>query len=354
MRRETGPITDSNAASFRASIPGDLSRPAPDYNHRSAGPVLPSKPDPPFSRFPDSAFGLSAFPPLRSMTTSAKASAPLPNTASHPPRRPAWKRVITGLGSLLSVPLHPLGRLSRRRIAPYRAEARRDQGLTLVLPGIEGESLLNHDIVLGLADAGVPGAIEVDDWTSGWMALGLWHLWDRRRHQREARRIADRITRQFHQFPGAPIHLVGHSGGGALVILVLEELQGPVRVTTAVLLNAAVSRRYDLTRPLARLDRGLWNFSAVGDWFFVTLGTLLCRSLDGVHSVCAGAWGFASPPSSASSTEVHSRLHEHRWTWRDLARGHGGGHFGCTNRLFITECVAPLLMTHDSPQPPAT
>ena len=256
------------------------------------------------------------------------------------PQRPGWSRWKTALGSLLSVPLHPLGKLSRVRVAPYRDESRRADGLTLILPGIEGESLLNHDIVLGLVDAGVPGAIEIDDWTSGHPALGLWHLWDRRRHQREARRIADRITRQHQEHPHAPIHLIGHSGGGAMVLLVLEQLPESVRVTTATLLNAAVSRSHDLTRALARLDRGLWNFSAVGDWFFVTLGTLVCRSLDGVHTVCAGAWGFNPPKQSSGSWPG---LQERPWNWRDVGRGHGGGHFGCTNRLFVRECVAPNL-----------
>lgn len=277
-------------------------------------------------------------PDLLNIPASRTASStPGPRPASH---RSGWRRWKTALGSLLSVPLHPLGKLCRFRVAPYRHETRRADGLTLILPGIEGESLLNHDVVFGLVDAGVPGAIEIDDWTSGHPAMGLWHLWDRRRHQREARRIADRIVQQQQQHPQAPIHLIGHSGGGAMVVLVLEALPASVRVTTAILLNAAVSRSHDLTRALTRLDRGLWNFSAVGDWFFVTLGTLVCRSLDGVHTVCAGAWGFASTHPSAGSW---SGLHERRWTWRDAGRGHGGGHFGCTNRLFVSECVAPIL-----------
>jgi hypothetical protein len=262
------------------------------------------------------------------------------------PTGTGWRRLKTALGSLLSVPLHPFGKLSRFRVAPFRHEARRADGLTLILPGIEGESLLNHDIVLGLVDAGVPGAIEIDDWTSGHPALGLWHLWDRRRHQREARRIAERILRQHHDHPHAPIHLIGHSGGGAMVLLVLEQLPDSVQVTTATLLNAAVSRSHDLTRALAHLERGLWNFSAVGDWFFVTLGTLVCRSLDGVHTVCAGAWGFTPRPQSP---EAWPGLHERPWNWRDVGRGHGGGHFGCTNRLFVSECVAPNLQPELEP-----
>ena len=131
-----------------------------------------------------------------------------------------------------------------------------------------------------------------------------------------------------------------------MVLLVLEQLPDSVQVTTATLLNAAVSRSHDLTRALARLDRGLWNFSAVGDWFFVTLGTLVCRSLDGVHTVCAGAWGFTPPPQSPGSW---AGLHERPWNWRDVGRGHGGGHFGCTNRLFVSECVAPNLQPELEP-----
>jgi hypothetical protein len=40
-------------------------------------------------------------------------------------------------------------------------------GLTIVLTGIQGRSLLEQQIALGIADAGVPGRIEIIDWTTG-------------------------------------------------------------------------------------------------------------------------------------------------------------------------------------------
>ena len=85
------------------------------------------------------------------------------------------ERFSRGCLSILGVLLHPLGRFTGALLDPLRTADRMQRGLVLVLPGIEGESCLNHSIVRGLADGGVPSGIEVVNWTTGRIVLFLYH-----------------------------------------------------------------------------------------------------------------------------------------------------------------------------------
>lgn len=248
---------------------------------------------------------------------------------------------LTGWLSCCSAPIHPLWRLGplRRRLEPLRGAAREARGLALVLPGIEGQSLVNHDAALGVADAGFPGQIEIFDWTSGRFGVALRHLLDRERHRRETARLAERITNYRRRFPDAPLHLLGHSGGGAMVVLALEQLPADVEVDTATLLQAAVAPTRDLSPALARTGR-LVNVSSRFDWFFLGLGTSVFHSLDGRRGTCAGFGGFQVP--SGREPVYDRKLVEARWSPGWAKRLHFGGHFGCVNRHFITSHVVPL------------
>ncbi|MCY2966544.1 MAG: hypothetical protein NT069_23425 [Planctomycetota bacterium] len=242
------------------------------------------------------------------------------------------RRLVRGICSSLSGLLFPLGKLLSWRFIPYRSTDRLDRGLILVLPGIEGESLLNQDIALGLVDAGIGLAIEIHDWTTGWFPLALFHLRSRTLHAKQSRVIADRVV-------------VGHSGGGALAVLALEELPEDVAVTSVVLLNAAISPGYNLTRALECVEGKIWNFRSCGDWFFLGLGTLLFGSVDGHHVICAGAGGFDLPnsPETADGTLTTGQLREIPWRFEMAGSFHFAGHVGCVNRVFVSEFVANVL-----------
>ena len=67
---------------------------------------------------------------------------------------------------------------------------RLDRGLVLILPGMEGRSFLNLSIMAGLLDAGLPYAMEIADWTTGWTFLAIYHLRAWERNRRVARHIA--------------------------------------------------------------------------------------------------------------------------------------------------------------------
>src|SRR5512140_3603086 len=65
-----------------------------------------------------------------------------------------------------------------------RQPLRYEQGLVIILPGIEGQSPLNANIARGLAQGGVPSAIEINDWTVAWSATWLLNLADESRNRR--------------------------------------------------------------------------------------------------------------------------------------------------------------------------
>ncbi|HTN05025.1 MAG TPA: alpha/beta hydrolase [Planctomycetaceae bacterium] len=245
-----------------------------------------------------------------------------------------------GLTTCLTFLVAPLGRLLGgrwiRRVEPERLE----HGLLLVLPGIESQSFLNISIFNGLLDSGIPHAIEIFDWTTGWNPLFLYHLRGWRRNRRMVERLARRIQDYQRDYPGRPVWLIGHSGGGAISVLAAESLPEIAAISGLILLGPALSPSYPLNLALQRTQHGIWNFYSRGDWLFLGLGTLVCGTLDGRHTPAAGFVGFQSPPETPAD---HPSLVQIPYDLRMLLAFNAGGHFGCANRVFVAEHVAPIL-----------
>ena len=255
------------------------------------------------------------------------------------------QRFSRGCLSLVGMVLHPLGRFNGTWLDHLHTPERLQHGLVLVLPGVEGESCLNHSIARGLSDGGVLAAVEIFDWTTGVILLFPYHLRGRRRNLARAECLAERIVEYRKAYPGREVHLVGHSGGGALSVLALERLPAGTTVTSAVLLQPAISPRYDLSAALAKTERGIWNFSSMLDVFFDGIGTILGGTMDGRHTPAAGMIGFRPPAGlDAAEKELYAmRLHEVPFRPAMCAAFHFGGHMDATNRVFVAERVAPLL-----------
>lgn len=256
------------------------------------------------------------------------------------------QHVSRGCLSLFGMALHPLGRFCGPLLNDLRTAERLDRGLVLVLPGIDGESFLNHNIARGLAEGGVPAAIEIFDWTTGVILLFLYHLRGRQRQIRQAARLVQRIVAYRQSHPGRPVHLVGHSGGAAMIVLTLEQLPPEHQVTCAILLHSAMSPDHDLTTALERAERGIWNFRSVLDVFFLGIGTSVAGTLHGPHGAAAGMVGFRQPAGlGPRSEELYvTRLHEVAYQPAMIADFHSGGHLSVTSRPFIANAVAPLLI----------
>lgn len=264
------------------------------------------------------------------------------NHPTTPPKLPRWLR---GLMCTVVIPVAWIGRLFGHWLRRFRTPERYDRGLVIVLPGIESQSFLNHSIVWGLSDGGWTGAIEVDDWTTTCTLLFVYHLRAWKRNLRQAARIARRIVAYQNEFPGHPVHVIGHSGGAALAILILEALPRNHRVTTAILLAPAISASYPLTAALDRTERGVWNFWSCLDVIFCGAGTMLLGTIDGRMQPSSGMIGFREPAglSDADRQLYQQKLHQQPYSPRMAKEFNLGGHFGCVNRVFVETWIAPLL-----------
>jgi pimeloyl-ACP methyl ester carboxylesterase len=250
-------------------------------------------------------------------------------------RRGRWQRGLLCWATFL---IGPLGWFVRGRHIRRLEPERLDQGLVLILPGIEGRSFFNIAIMRGLLDAGLPYAMEIVDWTTGFKGFVLYHLRGWRRNQRVAARLAERVSAYRRDYPGRPVWLIGHSGGGGMALLTAEALPESTLLTGVVLLAPAVSPQYPCHRLERKVEQGIWNFASPLDFLFLGVGTTLCGSLDGRHGPSAGMLGFHD-----SAVADSPRVVQRHYRFDDILQFHLGGHFGCTHRVFIEETVAPIL-----------
>ena len=130
-----------------------------------------------------------------------------------------------------------------------------------------------------------------------------------------------------------------------MTVLAVERLPANASVTNAVLLQAAISPRYDLSAALARAEQGIWNFRSVLDVLFVGIGTSVAGTVDGRYTPGSGMLGFQPPANlTAEGEELYAtRLHDVPFHPKMCAAFHFGGHMGSTNRVFVSERIAPLL-----------
>ncbi len=231
---------------------------------------------------------------------------------------------------------------TRTELAELRTAERLDQGLVIVLPGIEGHSHLNRRMARGLALGGVAHAIEIYDWTYGrfWQ---LWSLRSRRRHTEQATLLAGKIAAYQNEYPGRPVHLVGHSGGGAMIAYTLEALEPGRKITGGIMLVPALSPSYSLKVAVSRTERGIWNFCSHGDFLFLGVATLLCGTTDGRHCVAAGNLGFSSQTVSEAACSETAVVRNIGYQWGMFKTGHWGGHLSISSSRFIARDVAPLI-----------
>ncbi len=250
-----------------------------------------------------------------------------------------------GLKSMLGLCLAPLGGLVANFHRTLSCPARLEHGLIIILPGIEGCSSVNDSIARGLVAGQLSHAIQIIDWRRfrPWNPL---HLAMQRHNRTQARVVAELIINYQRDFPGQPVHLIGHSAGAGMALFVLEHLTEDQAVTSVTLLSAAVSRRFDVERLLDRTTAGIWNFYSPLDLPTVGIGTMLFGTMDRCHTVSAGALGFLtrndSSLSSGDSRQRRPELNQIPYQ-KSMARSWNfGGHFGSTNAVFVRDNIVPI------------
>jgi pimeloyl-ACP methyl ester carboxylesterase len=221
---------------------------------------------------------------------------------------------------------------------PYVTPDRLQRGLVVVLPGIEGRGLLNENICRGLVDGGVNWAVEIQDWTSNWGPL--YNLRAEGRNRQKAKQIVHRVSQYSQKYPDRPVILLGQSGGGAMAVWVAEAMDRSDCIKGLVLINASLSREYDLDKALRNTDQGIVNYYSGHDWVLLGVGTTVYGTMDGEHAVSAGMEGFWTPSDLPDS---YDRLYQIGWTKKMAHSGHGGGHLSSGGAKFVARYVAPLV-----------
>ena len=208
-----------------------------------------------------------------------------------------------------------------------------DEGLIIVLPGIDGRAPHNEAACKALCNGRTRMAVELYDWTVplspllNQCAIG--------RNRQVAGRLARRIAEYRKTHPGRSVCLVGHSGGTAIAVWAAEALPEGQRVEGIVLLASSLSPEYGLAKATARTRSGIVSFHSSRDSILLGSGTTLFGTMDGKHTEAAGKVGFRAA--------ADEKLFQIAWTPRMAESGNDGGHFSCLAAEFVSAYVAPLL-----------
>lgn len=207
-----------------------------------------------------------------------------------------------------------------------------------MFPGVEGQRWQLAGTERGLAEAGVHWRIEIMDWGTPPLH-SLPNLTDFEANRRRARERAARLVRLRREHPREPLVLVGFSGGGGLAILTVEALPEGVSIDRLVLVAAAISKDYDLSRVLKRCNDQVINIYSDRD-AMVGLGTSLFGTIDRKYGLSAGHSGFVGTDGAPVRDE---KLVQISWEPAWVQYGHYGGHLGYLSLAWARQVLAPLI-----------
>jgi len=205
--------------------------------------------------------------------------------------------------------------------------------------------LCARGIVSGLRQTHPDATFEIFDWTTGHASLMLYHVQAWQRNQSVAGCLADHIAAIQSRQPNRPIVLVGHSGGGAMAVMALDQLPPGFKIQQAILLAPDVSPSYPLETALGKTVQGIDVFYSNLDWVVLGAATYTVGTIDRVWTPAAGMVGFRTQQSSdvLGKNLYATKLHQHGYDPAMSFSGHFGGHFTCTLPEFVKSYVSPVL-----------
>lgn len=227
--------------------------------------------------------------------------------------------------------------------------ARADQPTTrpylLHLPGISGESMVDHSFVRGLKAARLDAEIEIYDWTENDRGIPALQAYER--NHKEAKLIAEKLAEHFKR-GGPPIYLTCHSGGAGLAAWALEALPAEVKVKRLLFIAPALSPTYDLSKALSHVTDHAYSFWSSGDQAVLSAGTRVFGTIDGEYVDAAGFVGFEKPKDSAEPGE-YKKLEQFPYN-PDWSKYYNfGDHIGPMAAPFAMNVFAPLLGAGKAP-----
>lgn len=238
--------------------------------------------------------------------------------------------------------------------AKYMTPERQDKGMVIILPGIEGESGANRNIRKGLERGGVERALPIMHWGRPIPGVGMvLNQVDFIGNRLAGERIAKRIMAYQDQYPGRPVHIIGHSGGGGVAIFAAESLPDDREIEGLILLSASISSAYDTSKALSRCRQGIVNFYNKGDAALLGVGTAVMGTVDGTHGPSAGLIGFDLPKESDSDEKRLAYENLYQVLLTSEMSGNALAHFSTTQVGFILKHVAPWVFSESWPADPS-
>jgi pimeloyl-ACP methyl ester carboxylesterase len=172
-------------------------------------------------------------------------------------------------------------------------------------------------------------------------------LADVKLHRDQARIVAQMITDYRRAHPAQRFILTSHSAGCGIAAWALAQLPPDVNVDTWLMLEPALSPRFDLSHALEHVTGRAYAFSSANDVIVLSVGTRLMGTVDRVKTDAAGFTGF-SPPATANPADYRKLVNVYYdTTW--LRFGNVGDHIGCMFPPFVHNVIAPLLRTGQLP-----
>ncbi|MFH1747095.1 MAG: hypothetical protein ABIG44_08635 [Planctomycetota bacterium] len=202
------------------------------------------------------------------------------------------------------------------------------------------------DVPTGLRRSGYRGSIEVFGW-QGTLPSTVRDQVDSNRNRQQARRLAGRIADYLRQYPGCPVNIIALSAGTGVATWALEALPEECRVGTVIFLGSSLSREYDLSRALQRIDERLYNYYSPDDpvlRYALPLAGSVDRETRGRN--IAGLFGFELPAEADAATHAlyAERLVNRPYHKRYRQYGYRGMHTDATSPEFVHIVLSPLLM----------
>ncbi|HMB96557.1 MAG TPA: hypothetical protein VKK61_11005 [Tepidisphaeraceae bacterium] len=219
----------------------------------------------------------------------------------------------------------------------------------LHLPGIGGHRRIDDLLTSGIQQGGLNASIEIYDWTGDNPGMPALVALDHNHH--EAQIVAERLTRAFREHPDRRIILSGHSGGAGVAVWALEKLPDDVHIDTLLMLAAALSPQYDLSKALTHVNGKAYVFTSPLDPI-LGLGTRNFGTMDRVYTDAAGRVGFTMPQTG--DAQQYAKLVQIPYNSDWTRFGNAGDHIGAMMRPFAKNIISPILVSGEIPAPPAT
>jgi len=222
---------------------------------------------------------------------------------------------------------------------PPAGEAELSRGLVVMYPGSFSTTTEMEGFYNGLRAGGVEMALQVRRWEP-FLEHIIEPVYAVERTRARARYEAKRLAEYRRQYADCPITLLGYSGGCLMAILVTEEMPEGVLVDRVILMSAAVSRHYDLTRMLDNTRLGAVHYWSPREDF--------------TRRVAADfglADGSRDDPASADSFDtIDERLTQISWRPEWKSYGYNGEHWEYLfNVEWIRDFVAPWTVPPHGP-----